>query len=147
MTASTLPFFTIGRCLNRRLVTNSIASPTVVVGGILKGSFVITSETFVLPGSRPAASTLFNASRSVKMPTNLSPSITIKAPICLADIVRTHSVTKVSGPTEWTVSCSVNNVSKGVLRLSCNLTKYTRTTTTTTNKMNCLLYTSDAADE
>src|SRR5665811_137395 len=103
-----------------------------------RGSFVITTETFVLPGSRPAASTLFSASRAVKMPTNLSPSITIKAPIFSADIVRAHSVTSVSGPTEWTVSCSVNNVSKGVLRLSCNLTKYTRT---------CLLYTSDAADD
>src|SRR5665811_1309726 len=80
-TASTLPLSTIGRCRNRRLLINFIASSTVVVGGMQYGSFVITADTFVLRGSRPPASTLFSASRSVKMPISRSPSMTIRAPI------------------------------------------------------------------
>ena len=52
------------------------------------------------PGSRPPANTLFSASRSVKMPISRLASMTIKAPTLLAVIKRTHSVTRVSGPTE-----------------------------------------------
>ena len=49
-------------------MTNSIAAPTVAVGETQEGSFVMTSDTFVMRGSWPTASTLLNASLSVKVP-------------------------------------------------------------------------------
>jgi hypothetical protein len=64
-------------------------------------AFTIGAREFLVDGDRSSATMRIRMSRSVKIPTSLSPSITTTAPIRLSFILRVASAIGVSEDTLW----------------------------------------------